>query len=114
MEITESDLRVRLAHDGRDQAARDRDRDADVGGLVLEHAAFGPGDVRLRHALQRERHRLDDEVVDRELVGRLALLVLRRRRVDLLARGEQLADIAVDGEIEMRDRQLRLRSGAAR
>ena len=81
---------------------------------MLEHAAFGPGDVGVGHALQRERQRLDDEVVDRDLVGGLAVLVLRRGGVDLLARGQELVDIAVDREIEVRDRLLRLDAGAAR
>ena len=85
--------------------------------LVLEHAAFGPAHIAVRHLLQRDRHRLDDEVVDRELVERLLFLVLGRRRVDLLARGEQLADVAVDGEIEgrngLRRRGQALRDGAA-
>jgi hypothetical protein len=79
-------LGLGLADDRRDQPAGDRHRDADVGVLVLEHAALGPGHVGVRHALQRQRQRLDDEVVDRELVGRLAVLVLRRGGVDLLAR----------------------------
>src|SRR5581483_7779975 len=60
-----------------------------------------------RHALQGERQRLDDKVVDRKLVGRLAVLVLAsffgRGGVDLLARFKELADIAVNGEIKMRN-----------
>src|SRR5579859_5327395 len=72
--------------------------------LVLEHAGLGPAHVAIWYALQRNRHRLDDEVVDRELVERLLLLVLWCRSVDLLARGEQLADVAVDRQIEMRNR----------
>ena len=80
-------LALGLAHDRRDQPARHRHRDTDIGMLVLEHSAFGPAHIGVRHALQRERQRLDDEVVDRELVGRLAVLVLRRGGVDLLARG---------------------------
>ena len=57
-------LLLRMPHQGRDQAARDRHRDADIGALVLEHTALGPGDVGVRDLHQRERHRLDDEVVD--------------------------------------------------
>ena len=75
---------------------------------VLEHTAFGPGHVGVGHPLQRERQRLDDEVVDRELVGGLAVLVLGRGGVDLLARGQELADVAVEREIEMRNGLLRL------
>src|SRR5882724_11440134 len=71
--------------------------------LVLEHAGFGPAHIAIGFSLQRDRHRLDDEIVDRELVERLLLLVLRRRGVDFLTRGEQFADIAVDRQVEMRD-----------
>ena len=85
--------------------------------LVLEHAGIGPAHVGVRHALQSQRQRLDDEIVDRKLVGRLAVLVLGRRGVDLLARLEQLADVAVDGQVEMRNglhrRREPLRNGAA-
>ena len=106
--MTDSDFASACAHDRSDQPAGDRDGDADVGMLVLEHAAFGPGHVRVRDALQRERERLDDEVVDRELVGRLAVLVLGRGGVDFLARGQKLADVAVDRQVEVRDGLLRL------
>ena len=71
--------------------------------LVLQHAGFGPAHIGIRDSLQCEPQRLDDEIVDRELVGGLAVLVLRRLRVDLLACGGELADVAIDGEIEMRD-----------
>ena len=70
-EIADSDLLLGLADHRRDQAAFDRDRDADIGMLEAQDAVVGPHRVRRRHALQRERQRLDDEVVDRELVGRL-------------------------------------------
>src|SRR5882672_4023194 len=96
-----------MTHHRRDQAARDGNRDPDVGTVMLEHAAFGPGGVGVRHALQRERERLDDEVVDRELVGGLTVLVLGCGGLDLLARGEELAIVAVEREIEMRDGELR-------
>ena len=79
--------------------------------LVLEHAAFGPGHVGVGHALQRQRQRLDDEVVDRELVDGLAV-GLGGGSVDLLACGQQLADIAVEREIEMRDGELRFEQAA--
>src|SRR6478736_4927119 len=64
------------------------DSDPDVGMLVLEHAAFGPAHVAIRNPLQRDRHRLDDEIVHRELVERLLFLVLGCRSIDLLARRE--------------------------
>ena len=54
--------------------------------LVLEHAGLGPADIGVRHPLQRQRQRLDDEIVDRNLVGRLAVLVFRRCCVDFFAR----------------------------
>ncbi len=101
-------LRLGVTHHRRDQPARDRDRDPDVGAVMLEHAALGPGHVGVGNALQRERQRLDDEVVDRELVGRFAVLVLGRGGVDLLARGKELADVAVEREIEVRDGELGL------
>src|SRR5215831_19217402 len=98
---------LRLAHHRRDQPAGYRDCDPDVETLVPEHGAFGPGHVGVRDALERERKRLDDEIVDRNLVGRLAVLVLRRGGVDLLARRHELTDIALEREIEMRDGKLR-------
>ena len=107
--MVDSDLRLGMADDRRDQAARHRHRDADVGMLVLEHAAFGPAHVGVGNALQRQRQRLDDEIVDRKLVGRLAVLVLGRGGVDLLARGQELADVAVHRQVEMRDGLHRLR-----
>ena len=67
-------LQFGAADDRGDQAARDRHSDADIGVLVLDHVAVGPGDVGVRHVAQRQRHGLDDHVVDRELVGRLAIL----------------------------------------
>jgi len=76
--------------------------------LVLEHGAVGPGDVGIRDFLQRQRQGLDDEIVDRELVGGLAVLVFRRRRIDVFACGEQRVERAVEREIEMRDGLFRL------
>ena len=103
---------LRLAHHRRDQPALDGDRDADVGMLVLEHRAFGPGHVGFRHLLQRQRQRLDDEIVDRDLVGRLAVLVLWRGGVDLFARSQKPADVAVEREIKMRNGELRFEEPA--
>src|SRR5262249_30543105 len=100
-------LLLRLAHHWGDQPAGYRNRNPDVGMLVPEQGAFGPGHVGVRDALERERKRLDDEIVDRNLVGRLAVLVLRRGGFDLLARRHELTDIALEREIEMRDGKLR-------
>ncbi len=71
--------------------------------LVLEHPAVGPAHIAIGNLLQRDRHRLDDEIVHRELVERLLVLVGRRLLVDLLACGQQFADVAIDRQIEMRD-----------
>ena len=76
---------------------------------VLEHAALGPRGVGVGHALQRERKRFDDEIVDRQLPERLAILVLGRGAVDLLARGQETADVAIDREVEVRDGKAGLR-----
>ena len=75
--------------------------------LVPEHGPFGPGHIGVRNALERERERFDDKVVDRNLVGGLAVLVLRRGGVDLFARRDELADVALEREIEMRNSELR-------
>ena len=52
---------------------------------------------------KRQRQRLDDEVVDRELVGRARRPCLRRAGIGLLAERQQLVHLDVGGEIEMRD-----------
>ncbi len=87
----------------RDQPALDRDRDADVGMLEAQDAVFGPHRIGRRHALQRHRPHLDDEIVDREPIGWRAVLALGRSGVGVLAQRQQPADIDVGGEIEMRD-----------
>ena len=70
---------------------------------MLEHAAFGPAHIGIGHALQRQRQGLDDKIVDREFVRRLAVFVLRRDAVDLLARLQKIADVAVNRQVKMRD-----------
>src|SRR5258705_334397 len=110
-------LGLGLADDRGDQPAWHRDRHADIGMLVLEHAAVGPAHIAVGNPLQRDGERLDGEIIDRELVERFLFLVLWRRGIDLLARREQLADIAVHRQIKMRHRLYRggepLRNGAA-
>ena len=86
---------------GVNRPAFDGHGHADVGILVAQRAGFRPGDVGGRHLRQRQRQRLDDEVVDRELVGARALL--GRGRVHALAGAQQLVDAAIDGQIEVRD-----------
>jgi hypothetical protein len=49
--------------------------------------------------------RLDHDVVDRELVGRLAVL-LGRGGVELRAQFQQRIELAIDRQVEMRDRLL--------
>ena len=66
-----------------------------------------------RHPLQRQRQRLDDEIVDRKPVDRLAVLSFGARIVRLLAHLQQRIHADVGGEIEMRDGLLRLRQPAA-
>ena len=97
-----------LAHDRREQAAFDGDRHAHIRMLHLQDAILGPDRVRGRHALERDGQRLDDEVVDRELVGGLAVLVLAGGRVDLLAQGHERIELAIERQVEMRHRLLRL------
>ena len=69
---------IGVADHRREQAAVDRDRDADIGMLEAEDAVAGPHRVGGGHALQSERQRLDDEIVDRELVGGTQYLARRR------------------------------------
>ena len=83
--------------------------------LVLDHGAFGPRGIGIRHRLQRHRHRLDDHVVDRQLVGRhiaLVGLLHRRRRIDLRAQRQQRIEFAVERQVEMRDGGLGLDQAA--
>src|SRR6185312_8906380 len=99
----------RTTDDRCDQPAGQGYGNADIGMLVLEHAAFGPTHVRIRNSLECERESLDDEVVDRKLVRGLAVLVLGRSRIDLLACRQELADIAIYCQVKMRNRLNRSR-----
>ena len=68
--------------------------------------------VALRHALERERAGLDQEVVHAELRGVAALAVARgvgELGVDSLAEEEERRGVDVDAQIEMRDGLLGLR-----
>ena len=51
----------------RDQAAIDRHGNADVGGFEPQDAVLRPHCIGGRHALQRQRERLDDEIIERQL-----------------------------------------------
>ena len=68
-----------------------------------QDAVAGPHRIGGGNALQRRRPGLDDEVVERQLEGGLAVLALRRGGIRLLAHGDEPADIHIGGQIEMRD-----------
>ena len=88
-------------------AAFERDGDRDVGGAMAQQPLFRPGGVGRRHGLQRHGQRFDDEIVERELEG--ARSFLWGKRVEPRAGGERRIELAIDGEIEMRDGLLRQR-----
>src|SRR5712671_2420714 len=69
-----------LPDDRRDQPAIDRYRDANVGMLKAQDAVVCPGRIRLRHPLERDAPRLDDEIVDRKPKLRLPVGVFGRGR----------------------------------
>jgi hypothetical protein len=76
---------------------------------VPKHALFGPGDVGVRYIAQRERHGLDDHVVHRNLVGwrvAAASFPFRRSTVQLRAESQEGVELAIDCQIEVRDRAL--------
>ena len=92
----------------RDQAAFERDRDGDVAMLQAQDAILRPYRIGGRHALQRRRPRLDDEIVQGELKGGLSVVVLGRSRVGFFAQRDEPPDLDVRGQVEMRDGLLRL------
>ncbi len=96
-------LSLGLADHRRDQPALDRNRNPDVGMSETQDTVDRPHRVGRRHALQRRRPGLDDEVVDGELEQRIARAVLGRPGIRLLAQLEQRADLDIRGEIEVRD-----------
>ena len=81
LEMAESDFPSALRITGVSKPAVDRDRDADVGMLEAQNAVAGPHRVGGGHALQGERQRLDDEVVDRELVASFGAPALASSRI---------------------------------
>src|SRR6185295_6429041 len=101
-------LFLSVTNDRCDQPALNSDRDADIRMLVLQHAAVEPAHISVRDLDERECERLDHEVIDRELEARFAIGALWCRRIDLLTGLEQFVDLAIYGEIVMRDRELRL------
>src|SRR5262249_36101980 len=101
-------LYLRARDERRDQAAVDRDRDGDVATLKAQDAILRPYRIGGGHAPQRGRPCLDDEVVEGELEGGLAVVVLGRSRVGVFAQREKPPDLDVRGQVEMRDGLLRL------
>ena len=71
--------------------------------MVLEHRTLRPRGVGVRHALEGQGEALDDHIVDRDLEERLALLAEAGTLVDLLAQREERVDLAVEGQVEVRD-----------
>src|SRR4029078_6515807 len=67
-----------IANYRRDQPALERDRHTDVGMLKTENTVARPYRMGGRNTLERGRPGLDDEIIERELEGRLAVLVLWR------------------------------------
>src|SRR5262245_60424805 len=99
---------LRPADHRRDQAAFERHRDGDVATLETQDAILRPYRIGGRHALQRGRPRLDDEVVEGELEGGLAVAVLGCGRIRVFAQRDEPPDLDVRGQVEMRDGLLRL------
>src|SRR6478672_971843 len=95
-----------IAYYRRDQPALERDRHTDVGMLEAENTVARPYRVGSSDALERSRPGLDDEIVERELERRLAILVLWRGGIGLLAHRDQAAGIEIGCQIKMRDRPL--------
>ena len=77
---------------------------------MKQDAALGEGGVGFGHALQRQPHRLDEEIIHRKLVR--VRPIFRRARIEPLPCIEQRIDLAIDGQAEMGDR--RRRHGQAR
>ena len=70
-------------------------------------------DVGVGHIPQRESHRLDDEVVDRQLVGGF-VVGNGRCLIELLAQRQQRIEFAVDRQVEMREPIVWIRPAAWR
>ena len=100
----------------RDETVFDRDRDADVHAVEHPDRFAGPCRVAFGHATQRERDRLDDEVVDGDLAPRPASAVgsFAEQRVEPLAEAEQRPDVERAHAGRSAARRAWPRSGAAR
>ncbi len=91
--------RAGVVDDRHDQALFQGDGHADMHLLFLDEPVFREGDVDLRHADERLRHGLDDQVVEADLDRRW---VGRGVGVDLRAQLGQFAGIDYAGDVEMR------------
>ena len=78
-------------------ALRQRNRDADVDALVARQLIAVEVGIQVGELAQGQRRRLDDQVVDGDLVG------LVQSGVDLLAQVEQRFHVDFGGDVEMRN-----------
>src|SRR5579884_2799588 len=90
---------IGVLDDGNDQARLQRHRHADIDLFFLDQPILGEGDIDLRHAYQRARDGLDNQVVEADL-NRLRFA--RGILIDLPAQLGQLAGIDDAGHVEVR------------
>ena len=84
-----------------DQAAGDADRDRDICAFeCLELVAFDR-DITFRHLHQRDRQRLDQQIIDRQLDA-----TRFQRSVEFAAQFEQFVEFDIHGQVDMRNRLL--------
>ena len=95
-------LLVRVAKHRHDQAIRQPDRDADVDVALALDPAIRPGGIDLWKLRQRQRDRLDDQVVDAD---RLRLV---DRLIEHLAQPNGIVHGDFGRDIEVRRRELAL------
>ena len=93
----------RPEHNGCDQTGIQIHRNADIGMTVLQNGRVGPARIDLGMPDQRMGGSFDDKVIDRQLVCAFGF---GRAIVQSRPCLHQRVDIAVDGEIEMRDQRL--------
>ena len=91
-------LLVGVGDERGDQAAFDRDGDVDVDiGVVVERVALKRG-VEVRELAQRQRRRLDDQIVEGDLAR-----VVRDLGVDLLAEAHRGVHVDFRRDVEVRN-----------
>jgi len=101
-EMTDKDFVSALRKQRCYQPILDCHRDADVGMPVLEHCRFS---VHVALASGRAAARskcFDDEIVDRELPERLAILSCGAALLISSRAAKETADVAIDREVEVR------------